>query len=190
MFAGPQICPGCQSQRTLSHGPGNLPGSPGDPLPGEAGGGQGEPWAPCPLPPPFPSPLSCPGSWELPVADHASLPPHISPVSARLHLIPALPPACLSLCLPVTPPLTSSSLSILPPCLCSPLLPSLPPSSPSSIHPSTHPPMDLFLRPLAYPSFLPCIHPSATPPTHSSIIHPFINTCNQPTLPATLSVKH
>lgn len=190
MFVGPQIRSGCQSQRTLGHSPGNLPGSPETLCRGrrvrdrESCG----PPARSRLPFHLPSPTLGAGSFlsltTLPSL-HASLPSPPASISS-----PLCPPARLSLRAPVIPLLTSSSLSILPPCLCSPLLPSLLPSSPSSIHPSTHPPMDLFLRPLACPSFLPCIHLSATPPTHSSIIHPFINTCNQSTLPATLSVKH
>lgn len=186
MFTGPQICCGCQSQGTLIHGPGTLPGSPGDPS--ARGGGHG----PLP-PPPFPSPLSCPGSFLSPCRRPHLLPcTHLSrlltPPSSPCPVHPfayvsLCPPARLSLHPPVFPPLTSS-LSILPPCICSSLLPSLPPSSP----PSTHPLTDLFTHPFTCPSFLPCTHPSAT--HHSSIIRPFIHTNYQPTLPATLSVKH
>lgn len=185
MFTGPQICCGCQSQRTVAHSPGTLPGSPGDPSARGVGRGRGELWA-----------LSRPGSFLSPCRHPRLFPSsHLSrPLTPPSSPRPVHPFACVSLCArarlslrpPIFPALTSS-LSVLPPCICSSLLPSLPPSSPPStrpVRPSPRPLMDLFIHPFTCPSFLPRTHPSATPrPLPPSSVHLFTCITNPPSPP-------
>ena len=136
MFAGPQICPGCQSQRTLSLG--TSQGALETLCQGRRAGDRESrgPPARSRLPFRLPSPALGAGSFlslTTLLSLLTSLPSPLASISSPLCPLPVSPSVC--------PSLLRSLLPLSPSCLPASVHPSFHPSLPLALHPSTHPPI-------------------------------------------------